>query len=89
VTDSFIGIDPLQEALTNELITKFKSYMTLSIPDPLSWNCPVSSAEDWDNVPEMAVRIILYLEKHGKALTDYLSILSKTETTKNLRESLE
>ena len=63
--------------------------MTLRIPDPLSWNCPVSSAEDWDNVPEMAVRIILYLEKHGKALTDYLIVLSRNESTANLRESLE
>jgi len=63
--------------------------MTLRIPDPLSWNCPVSSAEDWDNVPEMAVRIILYLEKHGKALTDYLTALSKNETTQSLRNSME
>lgn len=63
--------------------------MNLTIPDPLSWNCPESAAEDWDNVPEMAVQIILYLEKHGKALTDFLSITSKYETTASLRKDLE
>jgi hypothetical protein len=63
--------------------------MTMSIPDPLSWNCPESSAEDWDNVPEMAVQIILYLEKHGKALTEYVKLTSKNESTYELRKDLE
>jgi hypothetical protein len=63
--------------------------MTLSIPDPLSWNCPESSAEDWDNVPEMAVQIILYLEKHGKALTEYIKLTAKNESTFELRKDLE
>lgn len=63
--------------------------MTLSIPDPLSWNCPESSAEDWDNVPEMAVQIILYLEKHGKALTEYVKLTAKNESTFELRKDLE
>ena len=61
----------------------------MSIPDPLSWNCPESSAEDWDNVPEMAVQIILYLEKHGKALTEYVKLTSKNESTYELRKDLE
>lgn len=63
--------------------------MTLSIPDPLSWNCPEASAEDWDNVPEMAVRVILYLEKHGKALTEYVKLTAKNESTFELRKDLE
>jgi len=86
--DGFV-VDPLREALGLELFSKFKSFMTLTIPDPLSWNCPVSSAEDWDNVPEMAVQIILYLEKHGKALTDYVKLVSRNESTHELRKSLE
>jgi hypothetical protein len=88
IADGF-DIDPLREALGQELISKFKSFMTLSIPDPLSWNCPESSAEDWDNVPEMAVQIILYLEKHGKALTEYVKLTAKNESTFELRKDLE
>jgi hypothetical protein len=89
-TDGFdVSVDPFRVALGQEIISKFKQFMTMSIPDPLSWNCPVSSAEDWDNVPEMAVQIILYLEKHGRALTEYVKLTSKNESTFDLRKDLE
>jgi|LauGreDrversion4_2_1035121.scaffolds.fasta_scaffold83800_1 hypothetical protein len=37
----------------------------------------------------MAVRVILYLEKHGKALTEYVKLTSKNESTFELRKDIE
>ena len=48
-------IDPMREELGNAIITKFQEYLKINIDDVMQWKCPSSTAEDWDNVPEMAV----------------------------------
>jgi hypothetical protein len=38
--------------------------MDLTIENPLDWQCPETTVEDWDNVPYTSAQIILYLKKH-------------------------
>ena len=54
----------------------------------MQWKCPTSTAEDWDNVPEMAVQVIFYLEKHCKSIVELLKNWSHNESTYALRQEL-
>ena len=81
-------VDPMREELGNAIITKFQEYLKINIDDVMQWKCPTSTAEDWDNVPEMAVQVIFYLEKHCKSIVELLKNMSANESTYSLRQEL-
>jgi hypothetical protein len=47
-----------------ELQTRVQQFLELIVEDPLKWNCPATTAADWDNVPETNTQVTLYLLKH-------------------------
>lgn len=46
---------------TSKQLSKIRSYLDLKIHSPLEWHCSDVQADDWDNVPETAAQIIIYL----------------------------
>jgi len=47
----------------------------------MEWKCPETEQNDWENVSETVVKIIDYLTKHGKAVSDHLQKRTLDETT--------
>ena len=69
--------------------TKIKEFKGQIIDQPLDFEELETDAEDWDNVPEISTKSIMYLQKHHKATVKYLNDCAKLETTASLRSYAE
>lgn len=71
--------------IISEYQDKIKSYLEFQVADVMEWECPQTTVQDWDNVPETSVQITLYLQKHAEAIVLYLKHLLELESTETLR----
>lgn len=71
--------------LSQNHLKKIEESFNQLVDDAMEWKCPETEQNDWENVSETVVKIIDYLTKHGKAVSDHLQKRTLDETTAQLR----
>ena len=77
------------KAVEEEFHQRTKEYLAFHVDSALEYKGSESVLEDWDNCPEILIRLIIQIQRHQKAVCTHLKQRSLEETTESLRNFTE
>jgi hypothetical protein len=90
LTEKAIATEQNQiKALEEEYQKRTQEYLAFQVDSALDYKGSESVLEDWDNCPEILIRLIIQLQRHTKAVCTHLKQRSLEETTESLRSYAE
>ena len=45
-----------------------REHLNIKVKDVAEWHCPKSSLQDWENTPEVLVKVVGYLMAYNRAV---------------------
>lgn len=60
------------DRMIEEQKARFDEMLRFSMDSALSYRCTDTSAEDWQDTPEMMAKLIIELQAHAKAVANHL-----------------